>query len=55
LKGVAVKITVEPAHTGFAEGAMETVAGAFWFTLITTVFELDGFPVAQLMLDVTRQ
>ncbi len=55
MEGVAVKVTEVPAQTGLADGAMVTVAGVVGLTLIKTVFELAGLPVAQVAFEVTRQ
>ena len=51
--GVAVKVTEVPeqiAPDGTA--AMLTLAGRFAFTVIVTVFEVAGLPVAQVAVEV---
>jgi hypothetical protein len=53
--GVAVNVTDVPEHTGFADAAIETLTGRFGFTVILTVFEVAGFPVGQVALDVRLQ
>jgi hypothetical protein len=52
LSGVAVKVTEVPAHTGFAEGAIETLTGRFGFTVIVTTLEVAGLPVTHVALEV---
>jgi hypothetical protein len=56
LVGVAVNVTFVPAHI-VLEGlaAIETLTGRFGFTVIVTVFDVAGFPVAQVALDVSTQ
>jgi len=53
LKGVAVKVTCVPWHTGLAEGAMVTVAGVVGLTIMVMLFELRGLFVAHTAFDVT--
>ena len=53
MAGVAVKVTVVPAHTGFAEAATDTLTGNSGFTVMVTVFEVAGLPVGQVALEVT--
>jgi hypothetical protein len=55
LVGVAVNVTDVPEHTGFEDAAMATLTGRTGFTLIVTVFEVAGFPVAQPALEVKTQ
>jgi hypothetical protein len=45
-----------PAHI-VLEGlaAIDTLTGRFGFTVIVTVFDVAGFPVAQVALDVNTQ
>ena len=43
--GVAVKVTEVPAHTGFAEGATDTLTGSRGFTVMVTVLDVAGLPV----------
>ena len=53
--GVAVKVTVAPAHTGLAEAAMETLAVNNGFTVIVMILEVAGLLVAQSALEVKSQ
>jgi hypothetical protein len=55
LVGVAVNVTDVPEHTGFADAAIETLTGRFGFTVILIVFEVAGFPVGQVALEVRLQ
>jgi deoxyribose-phosphate aldolase len=55
LVGVAVNVTDVPEHTGFAEVAIEILTGRFGFTVMVTVFEVAGFPVGQVALEVKTQ
>jgi hypothetical protein len=55
LVGVAVNVTDVPEHTGFADTAIEILTGRFGFTVILTVFEVAGFPVGQVALEVRTQ
>jgi hypothetical protein len=52
LTGKAVKVTEVPAHTGFADVVMVTETGKFWFTLMHTWFDMAGFPVEQVLLEL---
>jgi len=47
-----VKVTEVPAQTGLADGVIETLTGKFGLTVIVTVLELAGLPVAQVAFDV---
>ena len=51
--GVAVNVTFIPAQI-VLEGHAEivTLTGRFGFTVIVMVFDVAGFPVAQVALDV---
>jgi hypothetical protein len=42
---------VVPAQTGFADALMETETGKFWFTVMHTVFDVAGFPIAHVLLE----
>ncbi len=53
--GVAVKVTEVPAHTGFADGAIETLTGRFGFTVIVMVLDVAGLPDLQVSLEVRTQ
>ena len=53
--GVAVNVTLVPAHIEFAEGEMDTLTGKIGLMVIVIVFEIAGFPVAQFRLDVNVQ
>ena len=47
-----MNVTAVPEQTGFAPAATDTLTGRFEFTLIVTVFEVAGEPVAEVALDV---
>ena len=53
--GVAVKVTVVPAQTGFAEAATDMLTGSSGFTVMVMVFEVAGLPVGQVALEVKTQ
>ena len=53
--GVAVKVTRVEVQTGFAEAAIETLTGRFELTVIFTVLEVAGLPVAQGAFEVNTQ
>ena len=53
--GVAKKVTEVPAQTVVAEAEIETLTGRFGLTVIVTVFEIAGLPVAQVALEVNWQ
>ena len=53
--GVAVNVTAVPEHTGLAPANTVTLTGKFGFTVIVTVSEVAGEPVAQVALDVNTQ
>ncbi len=51
--GVAVNVTDVPAHTGLAEAAIDILTGESAVTVIVTVFDVAGLPVAHVALDVS--
>ena len=53
---MAVKVTLVPAQM-VVEGlaAIETLTGKFGFTVIVTVFDVAGLPVAQVAFEVKTQ
>ena len=53
--GVAVNVTEVPAHTGLAEAAIDTLTGSSGFTVMVMAFEVAGFPVVQVSLEVRTQ
>lgn len=53
--GVAVKITLDPAQTGFADGAIVILIGKSGLTIIVTVLEVAGFPLAHAAFEVSTQ
>ena len=55
MTGVAVKVTPVPAQMVVAEAEMLTLTGKFGFTVIVTVLEVAGLPVAQVALEVRMQ
>jgi hypothetical protein len=55
LVGKAVNVTLVPEQIVVVEADILTLTGKFGFTVIVTVFEVAGFPVAQVALDVITQ
>ena len=55
LVGVAVKVTEVPEHTGLAEAPIVTLTGRFGFTVMVTVLDVAGLPVAQVASEVRIQ
>ena len=53
--GVAVKVTEVPAQTGLAEAPMVTLTGRLGLTVMLTVLEVVGLPVAQFAFEVSSQ
>ena len=53
--GVAVKATEAPAHTGFAEGATDTLTASSGFIVMVTVLDVAGLPVGHVALEVSTQ
>ena len=53
--GLAVKVTEVPEQTGFADAAILILTGKFGLTVMVTVFEMAGLPVAQVAFDVSTQ
>ena len=49
---VAVNVTGIPEQTGFTEAVIETDTAIFWFTVMVIVFEVAGFPEAQIAFEV---
>ena len=47
-----MKVTVFPAHTGFAEAEMATLTGICGLTVIVIVLEVAGLPVGQVIVEV---
>ena len=52
---VAVKITEVPAQTGLEDADIDTLTGSSGLTVIVTVFEVAGLPVAQVAFEVSTQ
>ena len=50
-----MKVTEVPSQTGFADAAMETLAGRFGFTIMVTVLDVAGLPIAQVAFEVNTQ
>ena len=50
-----MKVTDVPVQTGFAEAVIETLAGRLGLTVIVTVFDVAGLPVAHVALEVMTQ
>ena len=53
LVGVAVKVTVFPAQTGFEDTAIATLTGRDGFTVIVIADEVAGLPEVQVSPDVS--
>jgi hypothetical protein len=53
LTGVAVNVTGELVHSGLAEATIETLTGKLALIDIVIMFEVAGFPVEQVILDVS--
>jgi hypothetical protein len=52
---MAEKVTEVPAQTVVADAEIDTLTGRFGLTVIVTVFEMAGLPVAQGVLEVNWQ
>jgi hypothetical protein len=52
---MAEKVTEVPAQTVVADAEIETLTGRFGLTIIVTVFDIAGLPVAQVALEVNWQ
>jgi len=50
-----VKVTEVDGQTGFADAVIDTLTGRFGLTVIVTVLEVAGLPVAQVAFDVNTQ
>ena len=50
-----VNVTRIPAQTGLFDAVIEILTGRFGFTVIVIVFEMAGFPVGQIALEVRMQ
>ena len=55
LVGVAVKVTLVPEHIVVAEAEMLILTGKLGLTVMVTVLEVAGLPVAQVALEVITQ
>lgn len=44
-----------PAQTGLAEGATEMLTGKSGFTVMVTVLEAAGLPIAQIAVEVNME
>ena len=53
--GTAVKVTLVPEQMVVKLAEITTLTGKFGFTVIVIVFDVAGFPVAQVALDVNTQ
>jgi hypothetical protein len=47
-----VKVTDVPEQTGFADAAILTLTGRFGLTVMVTVLDVAGLPVAQVAFEV---
>ena len=50
--GMAVKVTLVPAQIVVDDVEILTLTGRFGFTIMVTVLDVAGLPVAQVALDV---
>ena len=50
-----MNVTLVPEHIVAADAEILTLTGSIGFTVIVTVFEVAGLPVAQVALDVITQ
>jgi hypothetical protein len=48
-------VTLIPWQTGFWDATIDKLTGRFGFTVIVIVFDMAGFPVTQLELEVNVQ
>ena len=55
MTGVAVKLTVVPAHTVLPVEAMDTDTGSSGLTVMVMALDVAGLPVGQAMEEVSRQ
>lgn len=55
LVGVAENVSEVPEQTGFADAAIKMLTGRFGLTVMVTVFDVAGLPVAQVALEVKTQ
>jgi hypothetical protein len=53
--GVAVMVTLVPEQMVVADAEIETLTGRFGFTVMVTVLEVAGLPVAQTAFEVIVQ
>ena len=53
--GVAVKVTEVPSQMGLILATMLTLTGRFGFTVMVMAFDVAGFPVVQVSLEVRMQ
>jgi hypothetical protein len=50
-----MKRTVVPEQTGFADGEIVRLTSKFGLTVMVTVLDIAGFPLAQTAFDVRTQ
>ena len=55
LVGVTVKVTLVPEQIVVAAAEILTLTGRFGFTVMVTVLDVAGLPVAQVALEVRMQ
>jgi hypothetical protein len=53
--GVAVKVTLVPVQIVVDVAEILTLTGRFGFTVMVTVLDVAGLPVAQVALEVNMQ
>ena len=52
---MAVKLTDVPAQTGLADALTDTLTGSRGFTVIATMLEVAGLPLAQIAFELSTQ
>ena len=53
LAGVAVRVTELASQTGLLSAAIVTLTSNIGFTVMVIIFEVAGFPLAQVSLEVS--
>ena len=52
---MAVKLTDVPAQTGLADALTDMLTGSSGLTVIATMLEVAGFPLAQVAFELSTQ
>ena len=50
-----MKVTEVDGQTGFADAVIDTLTGRFGLTVMVTILEVAGLPVAQVAFEVRTQ